>query len=127
VVSLGVEAAEPPLSLRRQQILLHYASKLAGLPDNPAMFVEHDQVSGRALRNFGDFADRLQQCCTDIDFHMPRIVPYGFLSVPPGIVPLLPCNYNLAAFKRASTLPAIYHQGSRPSSGIIPTTLPFTL
>src|SRR5207253_3685481 len=41
---------------------------------------------------------------------MPRIVPYGFLSVPPWIVPLLPCNDDLAAFKRASTLPVIYHQ-----------------
>src|SRR5207253_5447094 len=76
VVSLGVEAAEPPLSLRRQQLLLHYASKLAGLPDNlayHAVYGERDQVSGRELQNFGDFADRLQQCCTDIDLHMPRI------------------------------------------------------
>src|SRR5207253_3412195 len=113
VVSLDVEAAEPTLSLRRQQLLLHYASKLVGLPDNPAyhaVYGERDQVSGRELQNFGDFADRLQQCCTDIDLHMPRIVPYGFMSVPPWIVPLLPCNYDLAAFKRASTLPAIYHK-----------------
>ena len=64
---LGVEVADPPLSLHRQQLLLHYASKLAGLADNPAyhaVYGERDQISGRELRNFGDFADRLQQCCT---------------------------------------------------------------
>jgi ribonuclease HI len=127
VVSLAVESAEPPLSQRRQQLMLHYATKLAGLPDNPAYQAVYgrNEVNGsRERQHFGDLADRLRECCAGIAFEMPRIARYGVMSIPPWQVPLLPCNYDMAALRRSSTPLPVYQHRFHDAIGRMPDYVP---
>jgi hypothetical protein len=108
--SLGVEANEPPLALRREKLALQYASKIAAIPSNPAydcIFNPNNETlfanKPKAIPTF-----RIKESLETLEFDVDNIAKFQYPDTPPWTYAV---NVNLAISeaRKDSTDPLIYN------------------
>ena len=112
ISSLHVEANEPPLHVRREQLAVQYALKLRTNPTNPAYDVTFNprnthfyESKPNAIRSFGlRIKDTLNGACPDLDQIAMCAVP----KAPPWLLNRPNVNLSLATDKKGTTEPTVF-------------------
>ena len=105
IESLYVEANEPPLELRRQELSMRYSLKIKSNPDNPvydAIFKDRDRVNYECL---GMCIDRLfNDASIDINSIMTKQMPkVPLYESDPNDV-----NFKLTVYDKSTTNPEVF-------------------
>ncbi|MBJ3756042.1 reverse transcriptase-like protein, partial [Salmonella enterica subsp. enterica serovar Derby] len=114
VHSLYVEAHEPPLSVRRQQLSLRYFLKLRSLPDHP-LFAS--VFSPRFVRLFAHrpscvptFGIRMSSLAHDAGIDLSLIGSSQTVGDPPWLPSVVDADFSLCSFPNVSTPDSVYQQ-----------------
>lgn len=141
IASLHAEALEPPMEIRRLQLGLQYAIKVASDTDNPAhnsifnnqlahIYTVHPKkIKPLALR----IAEPLSRVCPDISLLLPRLtpasIPYWLLEIPEidttmmqhskNNVPTIElCQYFFELLEHYPGYVPVYTDGSRSETAV---------
>ena len=111
--SLYVEADESPLYLRREQLALQYAAKIASFPSNPV----HDCIFKPSYGNLYvkkptvilPFGLRHAETLEELGIHPNNIEELTVPPTPPWTYPVMGVNFTLGENKKDETSPVVFH------------------
>lgn len=113
IMSLCVEADEPPLSIRRTRLLLHYCASRAHTPSHPAypyiFTTAYHNRYNRRPHSSKPIHFRYHTKLLELDVHPPTVQPLPpSPALPPWKRPPVDFNLSLSELSKQTTPPHIY-------------------